>query len=186
MLKRTTKPRKCRACGTLFERRSMSQVACSIPCAIAVAERKRRRQEAKQVREAKEKLKTRSDYLKDAQVAFNRYVRARDAGLPCASCGATPEQKFGGTMDCSHYRSVGSAPHMRFHLHNVAAACVKCNRYLGGNVAALRVGLIARIGLEKVEALEADNRVRKFDVEYLKRIKSIFNKKANRLLKKAA
>lgn len=84
-------------------------------------------------------------------------------------------------MDCSHYRSVGAAPHLRFNLHNAAAACVKCNRYLGGNIAALRVGLIERIGLEKVEAVEADNNVRKFDIEYLKRVKRIFTKKANRV-----
>lgn len=86
-------------------------------------------------------------------------------------------------MDCSHYRSVGAAAHLRFNLHNAAAACVKCNRHLSGNVAALRVGIIDRIGLGKIEAIEANNETRKFDIEYLKRIKRIFTKKANRIKK---
>jgi hypothetical protein len=95
-----------------------------------------------------------------------------------------PEQKYGGTMDCSHYRSTGAAPHLRFNLHNAAAGCVKCNRHLSGNVVELRKGLIARIGSEKVEAIENNNKIRRFDIEYLKRIKEIFTKKANRLAKK--
>ncbi len=133
----------------------------------------------------KQKLKTRSDYMREAQVAWNFYVRMRDFGLPCASCGDLMlNQKRGGVTDCSHYRSVGASPGTRFHLHNAAAACVKCNRYLGGNVAALRVGLIDRIGVAKIEALEANNEVRKFDIVYLIRIKKIFTKKAKRLIKR--
>ena len=41
---------------------------------------KKTRQKAiqKDLRERKQKLKTKSDYLKEAQTAFNAYVRARD------------------------------------------------------------------------------------------------------------
>lgn len=84
-------------------------------------------------------------------------------------------------MDCSHYRSVGSAPHLRFHLHNAAAACVRCNRNLSGNIVELRKGMINRIGSEKIEAVECDQSVRKFTIEYLVRLKLIFAKKAKRL-----
>jgi hypothetical protein len=136
------------------------------------------RQERKENKEAKQRIKTRSEWLKEAQAVWNRYVRARDAGLPCASCGARPAQKMGGTMDCSHYRSVGSAAHLRFHLHNAAAACVRCNRELSGNIVELRKGLISRIGIAKVEAIEANNQIRKFDINYLKRLKKVFKKKA--------
>lgn len=149
--------------------------------ARATIEKHRRAEAAKgrkEHREAKERIKTRREWIKDAQVVWNRYVRARDAGLPCASCGARPSQKIGGTMDCSHYRSTGSAPHLRFHLHNAAAACVKCNRELSGNIVELRKGLIARIGKEKVEAIELNNQIKKFDINYLKRLKKVFKKKA--------
>lgn len=183
--KKARKTRKCRICRQEYAPRGPMQRVCSPDCAVnlAVLERNKReltekRATRKEIKARKEKLKGRRDYLREAQVAWNSYVRARDFGKPCASCGAMPEQKFGGTMDCSHYRSVGAAPHLRFHLHNAAAACVRCNRHLAGNIAALRVGLIERNGLAKVEAVEANNTVRKFDIEYLKRIKKIFARRA--------
>lgn len=176
--------KKCRVCKKPFIKRSIAHVACSSDCALSIVRAKKEKAERKEIKERKEKLKTRSDWLREAQVAWNRYVRLRDHGLQCASCGARPAQKRGGTMDCSHYRSVGSAPHLRFHLHNAAAACVRCNRDLSGNVVELRKGLIERIGLQKVEELEADNRVRKFDSDYLKRLKVLFTKKANRVEKR--
>lgn len=175
----------CKHCGEKFKPSMTTQKACSVKCALALAPAGREKaakaiqaNERKETRERKERLKKRGDYMREAQQAWNRYVRARDLGKPCASCGAMPAQKFGGTMDCSHYRSVGSSPHLRFHLHNAAAACVRCNRELSGNVVELRKGLIDRIGEEKVVAVELDQSVKKFTVEYLKRIKSIFSKKA--------
>lgn len=187
---RPRKPKKCGVCKEDFKPKSPMQKVCGIKCAVAHAEafrtaeaKRTRAAERRAIRDAKQKAKTRGQWLKEAQAAWNFYVRMRDYGKPCASCGAMPDQRFGGTMDCSHYRSVGAAPHLRFHLHNAAAACVRCNRHLSGNVAALRVGMISRIGVEKIEAVEADHSTRKFDVEYLKRIKKIFTKKAYRIKK---
>lgn len=177
--------KKCAICKTSFKPITPWAKACKPECAIAFVDRVNAKKKAKAQRqeraETKAKLKIRADWMREAQAAWNGYVRARDAGLPCCSCGAMPEQKLGGTMDCSHYRSRGSAPHLKFHLHNAAAACVKCNRFLGGNIAALRVGLINRIGLEKVLSVEQNNAPRRFDIEYLARIKKIFIKKAKRI-----
>ena len=132
------------------------------------------------VRERKEKLKTRRDYMKEAQVAFNRFVRIRDSHKPCISSGRPLEQNsIGGGYDAGHYRSTGAASHLRFNLFNCHAQSKHDNRYLSGNVAEYRIGLIKRIGLERVERLESDNTPRSFTVEYLKRVKSIFNKRAN-------
>jgi len=55
---------------------------------------------------------------------------------------------------------------------------VNCNRDLSGAVVDYRISLIRRIGIDRVEQLECDNSIRKFDIEYLKRIKFLFNKKA--------
>jgi hypothetical protein len=131
-----------------------------------------------EIKERKQKLKTLSDYNKEAQAAVNAYIRARDFGKPCISCGSMPEQKRGGTMDAGHYRSRGAASHLRFNVLNIAGQCVRCNRYNSGNAVDFRIGLIERIGVELVEKLESDNEPRKFDVDYLKRVKRIFNKRA--------
>lgn len=134
----------------------------------------------KETEQRKAKLKTRSEWLREAQTAFNAFVRIRDQHKPCISCGSFSSQKVGGTRDCGHYLSRGAHPELRFRLDNVASQCVRCNRYLSGNVANFRIGLIERWGRERVERLEQFDLFmpRKFSVEYLKRVKRIFNKRA--------
>jgi len=161
--------------------------ACSVTCALDLVRQANARKEAKAKREervatrvAKERLKSRGEHLKEAQAAFNAYVRERDFGLPCISCGIPSREAFGGAVDCGHYRSTGSAAHHRFNLKNCAAQCVKCNRYLGSNTVEMRKGMVAKFGLDAIEALEADQSVRRFDIEYLTRIKRVFRKKTRR------
>jgi hypothetical protein len=181
------KPKRCRVCGKYFEPLSSMAKACSVHCALEIArkvrakaEEKAKRAERKELREARQRTKTRGAHLKEAQAAFNAYVRERDYGLPCISCGIPSREAFGGAVDCGHYRSTGSAKNHRFNLKNCAAQCVKCNRYLGSNTVEMRKGMVAKFGLEAVEALEQDRTIRKFDIEYLTRIKRIFRKKARR------
>ncbi|ATF90167.1 recombination protein NinG [Burkholderia gladioli] len=187
MMRATLKPKKCRVCRTVFQPARSMQVVCTPHCAGVLAERARakkaaqaQRAERKDLRERLEKTKTRGEHMKEAQAAFNAYVRERDFGRGCISCGCPPKQVFGGAVDCGHYRSTGSAPHHRFNLKNCAAQCVKCNRYLGSNSVEMRKGMVARFGLEVIEALESDQTSRKFDIEYLNRIKRIFRKKMRR------
>ena len=137
-----------------------------------------------ETRERKQKLKTKSDYLKEAQIAFNAYVRARDAKDACISCGQWTEDKYGGGWDAGHYRSTGSAPHLRFNLHNCHKQCVKCNRHRSGAAVDYRLRLIEKIGIEKVEALESMNEVKSMRIneEYLIRLKKIFTRKKRKLL----
>lgn len=186
-VKKALKPKRCRACGNSYVPISSMSKACSVPCALALVrqanarkEARAKREEAKAMRVAKEKVKTRGEHLKEAQAAFNAYVRERDFGLPCISCGIPSREAFGGAVDCGHYRSTGSAAHHRFNLKNCAAQCVKCNRYLGSNTVEMRKGMIARFGVEAIESLESDQTPRKFDIKYLTRIKRIFRKKARR------
>lgn len=180
-------------CRAQFVRQRMGQKACSPECSIIVGRLKRARDEAKAQRLVRRHdaakrltLKTRSTLISEAQAALNKYVRLRDAGKGCISCGAMPEQKYGGAMDCGHYLSRGSAPHLRFHLWNMASQCVKDNRYRGGDHGNFRNGLIARIGLDKVEYLESAQWTAKFTAQYLVRLKKVFSKKANRAEKRNA
>ena len=135
----------------------------------------------KEFREAKKKLQTRSDAVKIAQKAFNEYVRVRDRGRACVSCGAIQGVLVqGGAFDAGHYRSIGSAPHLRFHLWNCNLQCVKCNRYLSGNIVEYRKGLIKRIGIEKVEQLENMSATRKYTKEDLERITRLAKKRTKK------
>lgn len=186
-MNRLPRKKKCAACKTVFEPARSLQKVCSPKCAADFAAKQKaqkaaraNREERVSLRERKAKLKTRREWIAEAQAAFNAYVRERDFGLPCISCGLPPKQVFGGAVDCGHFRSVGSAQQHRFNLKNCAAQCVKCNRFLGSNSVEMRKGMVARFGLEAVEVLEADQEVRRFDIDYLSRIKRIFRKMTRR------
>ena len=147
--------------------------------------------EGRQRRKAKrESFKTKAQWEKEAQSAFNRYIMIRDEGKECVSCGnpliGKSNYLTGSAIDASHYRSRGAASHLKFNTFNVHSACTRCNRQLSGNAVEYRIRLIDRIGLERVERLEADNEPRRFDIPYLQRIKSIFTRRARQLEKRRA
>jgi hypothetical protein len=142
-----------------FKQQRMGQQVCSSPCASSFARRLREQKERKEMKARKAKLKTRSQHIAETQAAFNSLVRFRDRNETCISCStvlATLADQPGGGYDCGHYRSRGSAPHLRFDFRNAHGQCKKCNRYRAGNAADYRIGLISRIGLQAVEELEAD------------------------------
>ena len=137
---------------------------------------------SKDIKERKEKLLTRSDYLKLAQAAFNAYIRFRDRDQACISCDNwTLEDQPGGGWDAGHYRSTGSAQHLRVGglraALNCHKQCVKCNRFLSGNVAEYRKGLVRKIGQDLVELIEQDQESRNYSVDDLKRITQIYRKR---------
>lgn len=185
------KTKVCPICDTEYLPRSSLQKVChNYKCAIAfnkkrdeeIAMREKRKQERLQrddLRERRERLKTASDWNKEAQAAVNRYIFWRDYGNPCISCGKPLNYGVrGGAVDASHYRSRGSARHLRFNVFNIHSGCVRCNRELSGNLIPYRINLIEKIDLWRVERLEHDNSIRKFDIAYLQRVKAIFTRRA--------
>ena len=174
-----TKIRKCRVCRAEYEQRQSFAVWCSPACGsvlafqrLAKVKKAAKTIERKADKVKREKLKTRGDWIKEAQIEFNKYVRLRDSGKGCISCGsACGESSVGGSGDAGHFRSRGSAPHLRFDERNCHLQCKRCNRYLSGNVADYRVGLVKRIGLDAVVALESDQEPRRHTVDDLQAIK---------------
>lgn len=181
---RKQRMRKCSvaSCRTPFAPRNMMHKCCSAPCAADFAIAERVRKERSERQEGLRKLKRRADHIADAQVAFNAYIRARDAARPCICCGRTSiTESRGGTWDAGHYRSRGSAPHLRFDERNVHAQLKNCNRYGAGRAVDYRIGLIARIGQAAVEALEADQAPVKWTVDELLAIKATYREKLKQL-----
>ncbi|MCP4255859.1 MAG: recombinase NinG [Candidatus Scalindua sp.] len=179
--------RKCKNCGERVRDYIVlnNTAFCSFESAVEYASKNkhkgaeiaRKEQKKKDVKRKKE-LKSASDYIKEAQAAVNKYIRLRDRNKPCVSCGSNPKQKHGGSFDAGHYRSRGSASHLRFNILNIHKQCVKCNRFNSGNAVDYRIELIKRIGEDNVISLENNNNPRKFSIEYLQRVKAIFNKRA--------
>lgn len=185
------KPKKCPICTTEYIPRSSLQKVChNYKCAMEFnrqvdernAAREIRKQERLQrddLRQRRESLKGKSEWNREAQAAVNKFIFWRDYGDPCIACGKPLNYGVrGGAVDASHYRSRGAAPWLRFNVFNNNAGCVHCNRDLSGNLIPYRINLIGKFGLHRVERIEHDNTVRKFDIEYLKRVKSIFTRRA--------
>jgi len=82
------KPKKCKVCKVEFTPTKPLQQVCGFECALELAKNKRIKTVKKEVKEAKQKLKSRSDWLKDTQVVFNKYIRLRDQDDGCISCGS--------------------------------------------------------------------------------------------------
>ena len=140
-------------------------------------EKAKAKQRAAEARETRHRLKRRADYVRDAQDAVNAYVRARDAGQPCMSCG---------TMDASawhagHYRSVGSTPELRFNPLNIHRQCARCNTHLSGNLIGYRRGLLDRIGADMVEWIEGPHEAQKLSIAELIEVRREFQSKLKEL-----
>lgn len=193
---RQPKAKKCKnaECRAEFVPVRSFQTWCSPDCAIAITAAKKQKErktleqrDRREIKVRKEKLKSRSDYMREAQISFNAFIRERDrlAGHCCISSGR-PLDWNGNAVDAGHYRSVGAAPHLRFDERNCHAQSKQDNRYLSGNAVDYRIGLIQRIGLEAVEALEADQSVRKYTIEDLKAITAHYRAKTRELKARAA
>ena len=171
------RPRKCavRTCRAPFVPTQSFQSWCSPECGLQISRDKQQKErtalakiERKAIREAKEKIKPRAAYMKEAQTAFNAWVRARDADQPCISCGRHHQGKY----DAGHYRSVGSNPALRFEPLNCHRQCVPCNQHKSGNAIEYRIGLVARIGAEAVAWLEGRHEPKHYSIDDLKQIKA--------------
>jgi len=181
------KKKKCKICKTEFIPFNSLTKVCSSQCAYEYVQqenlrksRKDAKEQRKQHREDKNGLKSRSDWLREAQTVFNAYIRARDRGQPCISCDKSDNGQH--QRHASHYRSVKACSILRFNTFNVHSSCATCNAILSGNLLEYRIRLIKKIGAERVDWLECQNNPIRYDIDYLKRLKKIFSKRAKRVL----
>ena len=87
------------------------------------------------------KAKTAGQLIKKLQPIFNRWIRERDKGKPCISCGGYFEE-----MDAGHFYPVSGYSGLRFDPDNVHAECRKCNRFDESHLIGYAENLRERIG----------------------------------------
>ncbi len=176
------KPRPCAHCGSDFVPVRPMQSVCSPICAARKIKADKAQERARIVTR-KEAIKTIPVLLREAQAVFNKWIRTRDDGLPCISCGKYPGdmKALHAGRDAGHYRSIGCASHLRFHPDNCHAQCVHCNQWKAGNAVDYRIGLVARIGPQRVEALERNNASHKWTADELRAIKATYQRKLKAL-----
>lgn len=194
------KQKTCRACGGKFRPSLSTQKACSVKCALdlakqpegqkiarkAIAQRERR-----ELKVRKEKLKSRADYIREAQIEFNAFIRLRDKDEPCICCGSYgPGEDWltGGKWDAGHFLGRGAYPELRFDEDNCHKQLKSCNGGSGKYAAkgrtvaqGYRERLIQKIGQERVDRLEGPHEARRYTIEELKGIKALYRAKAKQL-----
>ena len=169
--------KQCTQCPRLFTPQRMGQHVCGYRCAMKKVNADKKAEKAT-TRARKQALKRIPDLIKEAQHAFNAFIRERDKDRPCICCGhPLGAGDIGGSYDCGHYRSVGSAAHLRYHEQNAHAQRKSCNRWGAGRAVDYRIGLVARIGSDAVEALEADNHTHHWTREELIEITKTYKAK---------
>ncbi|HBK47929.1 MAG TPA: hypothetical protein DDZ74_00895 [Pseudomonas sp.] len=184
------KRKTCRACGTKFRPSLSTQKACGVQCALELAKKPENQvaarkaisqRERREIQVRKQKLKSRADYVREAQAVFNQWVRLRDEAQPCISCGRHHQGKY----DAGHYRTTAACPELRFDPLNVHKQCSPCNTQLSGNIVEYRLGLIRRIGQELVDWIEGPHEAKRYTIEELQAIKAEYRAKF-KALKEAA
>lgn len=172
------KIKKCK-CGQEYQQYTTMQNCCIECLAEKVAKKRIKSVKVAQTAQklelikAKEAIKTRREWIQDVQKATNAYIRARDHGKPCISCGK--ETKAGD--HAGHWKPTSTSPELRFEELNIHLQCIQCNLHLHGNVAKYREGLILRIGLDKVEWLESKHEPCKYTIDELKELKILYKNK---------
>ena len=162
MIKKSRRPKTCPICkGKFTPTRPIQPTCAAFSCMIGYIDSLKAKKQRKEIKSGREKLKSKTDWLNDAQTVFNRWIRVRDIGLPCISC----QRHHGGQYHAGHYRTTKAAPALRFNELNVNKQCAPCNNNLSGNVLEYRINLIKKIGIDKVEWLESEHPPAKFTIE---------------------
>lgn len=187
--------RKCKVCNEWFHPAFDRQWWCSPEhgTELALERRSKEREKAekaadkkrrREYQQQKDKLKIRklslqplSYFHKLTQQAFNEYIRTRDAGNPCISCG----RLTGAKINAGHFRTVGASPETRYDETNCHAQCEYCNSYLSGNIGEYRPRLIKKIGQEAYDKLMGPHEKGKWTREVLQELAKHYRQKTRAL-----
>ncbi len=192
--------RKCTVCREWFHPARNGQFVCSFECASAHGkaandaaktaaqlkvkqqQKKAAKSERKRQAERRMAVKPLSYFIKQAQSAFNEFIRYRDRHLPCISC----DRQHDGQYHAGHFRTTGANPELRFDEDNCHKQCSACNNHLSGNLTAYRPALIAKIGQVRFDALMGPHALPKWTREDYIRIRAEYRAKLREMKKQEA
>jgi hypothetical protein len=165
---------RCRNCKEKFEPVRFNQKYCfNKMCVDAWVQEAKVKDWKKTKAKMKAELMTLQDYIKLAQITFNKYIRLRDKGNVCISCQKIPKKENAG-----HFYNANNHYNVRFDENNVHLQCEHCNTFLSGNLINYRENLLKKIGAEEFNVLEGKSKVtRKFTKQELKEIIETYKKK---------
>jgi len=154
---------KCSICGTKFTpkfsslEKCCSETDCRVKWSMQVVskqkiakEKKAKQEYTKEKLEAKEKLKTISEWKKELQIEINSIVRAIDKGYPCIATGS-----FDGKVNAGHYIGTLANPTIRFHLENIWLQSEHSNTWKSGDTIRYQQGIVSLYGKDYLEYMNS-------------------------------
>lgn len=110
------------------------------------------------------------------------YIKLRDKGRPCVSCGAPWNPDF----QAGHFYKAELFSTLKYHWANIHGQCVRCNGFLDGNHQEYSLRIHERIGSDGVNELKElaamDKQLNfKWDREELKKIREYYKSKIKEL-----
>ena len=176
---------RCKHCKEKFEPARFNQKFCFNPeCVKVWVDTEKTKQWKAKKTQLKKELMSLQDYLKIAQQVFNKYIRERDKGMSCISCGNEPMKE--GNIDAGHLWSAGGHSNIRFNEYNVNAQCSRpCNKDKSGDINNYRIQFVKRYSQEILDQLDSEAHVvKKWTIEELVDIIAIYKQKCKQLTKK--
>ena len=120
--------KRCVVCNKSFKPYNTSlQRACSWKCAKTFGELKElvKNKGLNDVRNEKTSLVSLEKAKTNTRMQVHAYIRKRDKGKPCISCGT----KWRSDFQAGHFYSAGKYNMLRYDLNNIHAQCPKCNLF---------------------------------------------------------
>ena len=168
------KLKACTVCKTNFAPWTSTQRVCGRFCAQHFAKVEAQKKfDAETRRMKKVRLdQDASHWSENAQKACHEYIKYRDAGKPCISCGNI---KITVKYDAGHFIPRGRSAALRFELTNIHRQCsMNCNNRNSGNCIEYRKALVKKYGAAHVEWLEGPHELPRYRLEDYKRIYAEF------------
>lgn len=135
---------------------------------------------AKKDKDNRTELKRALDLTKKV---VHEYVRLRDKGRPCISCG----EEWNPDFQAGHYHKSELYTSLKFHLDNIHGQCVGCNIFKDGNLEQYNINLPLRIGKEMFTELQElaqidKHQVKVWNVENLRSIRETIKSLKHKLI----
>ena len=181
--------RTCKVCKIKFDPQYNSvQPTCSIKCAIEYSNTNKKIKQAKVDKQINELIKekkaknTLETLKKSIMNVCHKYIRLRDEGKPCVSCG----QPWNSNHQAGHWKKASDYSNLKYNEFNIFNQCQGCNLMKDGNVQKYGDRITLRISKEQkqeIEQLAADYKKDGFKWDRLEliKIREYYNSKIKEL-----
>ena len=120
--------------------------------------------------------------LINVRTVVHEYIRTRDKGKPCVSCGT----EWNETFQAGHWKKAELYPELRYNEFNILGQCKRCNLFLDGNVQKYSDNILERISVanrDEIERIASNSKKNNFkwDRQELIQIREKFKKKLKEL-----